>query len=487
MRRGGSLCRNFRLQVYGQSVSVPAAQLEVKADLPEPHEPAQQLLIEPSSTNVYVGENFNVSVMLPSTAAGGIQGVSDVQFNGDGFIVDKSNVRQSIRPIDLNGRRVTAYSYETSVTPIAAGTLNLSAQGFTTGMRPGVPIVINGQIVMSGGSPQWILLDSEPVAIHVRPLPAENELPGFNGAVGSYTCDPPSVATNSLKVGEPVQLNIVIRSQENLNRINPPLPMAAEGWQIFSAERGGIAGGPNGPGASFHYTLIPLTTAVRITPAIPFSCFDPERGQYVDLTIPSLPVTVLTGGIATNADSALLVSENIAKPESRTGLSKLAASPGCTGGGLVPLQMRGWFPLMQIFPALGFCGLWFWNRRRRHLERHPEVVRRRAARRALRRECRLLAQAVAGGDAGKFARSAIKALQIASAPHYPAAPRALVCGDVLQILTVPERDGKPGETVRRFFAAADAAEFAEQSENQTALLAENSTLMEVISMLEARL
>jgi hypothetical protein len=334
-----------------------------------------------------------------------------------------------------------------------------------------------------------ILLDSEPVAINVRPLPGENKLPGFLGAVGNYACDPPNLVTNALKAGEPVQLNLVIRGLNNLSRVNPPLPPRADGWQIFPAERGGIvpATGTNNPGASFKYTLIPLTDALRATPAIPFSCFDPARGRFIDLSIPSLPVTVLAGETQTNADAALMLVENSAAPEQKTGLSQLAAAPGWTTASLVPLQLRGWFPFVQIFPALGFAGLWFWDRRRRFLEQHPEIVRRRAARRALRREQRLLEQAAASADARNFVRHAIHALQIASAPHYPAAPRALVCGDVLQILTAPERDGKSGNVVRRFFTAADAAAFAGSTENPAALLAEKAVLQEILLKLEARL
>jgi hypothetical protein len=479
----------FTAQVYGQSVPIPAAQLEVKTDLPEPHEPARQLLVEPSATNVFVGENFNVSVLLPATAAGAIEGVSDVQLNGASFVVDKNAVRQSIRQIALNGRNVTAYIYEASLTPIAAGQLNLSAQGFTAGMNFGGPISITGHLTIPGGPPKMILLDSEPVAIHVRPLPSENELPGFLGAVGNYACDFPSLTTNVLKVGEPVQLNVVIRGQKNLNRINPPLPPHADGWQIFPAVRGGIIPptADKNPGASFQYTLIPLTETVRATPAIPFSCFDPVRGQYVDLSIPSLPVTVLAGTAQTNADAALMLSENQSDSEKKSGLSKLAASPGWTTSSLVPLQLRDWFPLVQIFPALGFGGLWWWDRRRRFLEQHPEIVRRRAALRALRREIRLLDHAAATADEKNFIQHAINALQIASAPHYPATPRALVCGDVLQILASLERDGKDGELVRRFFTTADATAFANATENRTSLLAEKSALIEILSKLEARL
>ncbi|MDD5141630.1 MAG: BatD family protein [Verrucomicrobiales bacterium] len=466
----------FTVEVYGQPVVVPAAQLEVRNELPEPHEPVRQLLVETSATNVYVGESFNVTVRLPATPANGIEGVAQMQFNGSGFIVKKNAARQSFQPAGKNGGKVAAFNYETSVTPITAGPLKLSAQGFTAGMQ-------------FGGPPKYLLLESEPVTINVRPLPTESELPGFTGAVGNYTCDLPGITTNMLRMGEPVQLTVVIRGQQNLNRINPPVPPHVQGWQIFPAVRGGVVAGAgtNRPGASFKYTMIPVSDEARATPAIPFSCFDPARGRYVDLTIPPVPVTVIAGETLTNAEAAQLLSEGAPDLEKKAGLSRLAKTPGYTAGSLVPLQLHAWFPLVQVLPALGFCGLWLWDRRRRHLEQHPEIVRRRLARRALRRELRSLEHAAAAGDAAGFIRCAINALQIASAPHYPAAPRALVCGDVLQILTVAEREGKAGETVRRFFAAADAAAFASATGNNVELLAEKSALKEILAKLEARL
>jgi hypothetical protein len=478
----------FTVEVYGRPVVVPAARVEVKSKLLEPREPLRQLLLATSATNVFVGESFNVNVRLPATPQNGVEGVSQMQINGDGFIVDKSAARQTIKTIETNGRNVPTYVYETSVTPIAAGQLQLSAQGFTAGMEFGGPIIISGQISLSSGPPRYVLLESEPLTIIVRPLPVGDELPGFLGAIGNYTCDPPSLATNILKVGEPVELRVVVRGQKNLGRINPPPPPQVVGWQIFPAERGGIVPG-NGiknPGASFNYTLIPLTDALRTTPAIPFSCFDPVLGKYVDLTVPSLPVTVLGNEMQTNADAALML-ENTGGTEPEIRLSKLAPAPGWTAGSLVPLQLRGWFPLVQLFPALGFYGLWCWDRRRRFLEQHLEIVRRRQARRALRREIRSLKQAAAAGDAAHFLRCGINALQIASAPHFPAIPQALVCGDVLQILTAAEREGKAGKTVRRFFAAGDAAAFASQAGNGAGLLDEKSTLEAVLAKLEARL
>lgn len=479
--------QQFTVEVYGKPVVVPSARLEVRNTVPEPHEPARELFLEAARTNAYVGENFTVRVLLPGSADNRIEALSQVEFNGDGFFVQRNSVRQTIQMLERNGRKSPTYIYETTVMPVATGNLELTAQAFAAGMQFGGPVTITGQATIAGGPPRYVLLNSEPVMINVRPLPSGSELSGFAGAVGSYTCDLPQLATNTMNVGDALSLLVVIRGGQNPARILPPPAPRDPDWQIFPAVRGPLVPGPAGVGASFTYTLVPLTTNIVATPAIPFCCFDPARGKYVDLTIPPVPVTVLANGTTAAADAALMLADNAAVPGKKSGLSRLAFSPGRTADSLVPLQMRAWFPVVQLLPVLGFCGLWGWDRRRRHLEQHPEIVRRREARRALRRELRRLDRAAAAGDATGFIRSGVNALQIVSAPRYPAVPRALVCKDVLEILTPDEREGKAGETVRRFFATADAAAFATSAGAGTELLAESSVLKNVITSLEARL
>jgi hypothetical protein len=63
----------------------------------------------------------------------------------------------------------------------------------------------------------------------------------------------------------------------------------------------------------------------------------------------------------------------------------------------------------------------------------------------------------------------------------------LVCGDVLQILPAAERQGMSGETVRRFFAVADASAFAVTPGNNVELISAKSSLKEILLKLEAQL
>ena len=330
-------------------------------------------------------------------------------------------------------------------------------------------------------------------------------MPGFTGAIGSFDVGPPKLATNVLRVGDPVKLTITItnRSDGPLARLVAPPPPQVREWQVFAAKDYAppqvapqlqpVAppqpGLPAQPAAVqgvvvFNYTLIPLTETAQTTPPIPFSCFDPKTGNYTDLTIPPVPVTVKPG--ATPADYHALVqpASTAGEPEKELVLHGLAASRGPAAASLVPPQQQAWFPLIQLAPAAAFFGLWSWDRRRRYLEQHPDVLLRRRARRALHHQRRILRRAARAADAPRFAVAAVSAMRVACAPHYPAEPRALVGTDVLPLLPEPDRSGRPGEVVRRFFEVTDATRFGTTSPNPADLLPLQADLERVLQKLE---
>jgi len=461
---------NFSVNVSGVPVEIPAASLDVVATntgLPPP----RQLGLEISATNVFLGQPFRVRVTLPGGPGNQVEALREVQFNGDGLMTDKTAMRQSIEPVKEGGGLKSAFVCEMVVTPIAAGPLKFAAQGFTAGREFMAPISIRGQMSFAGGPPKYTLLVSDPVEIKVRPLPVEGELPGFTGAIGEFFYDPPQLSTNRLRVGEPAQLKITFHGKGELTRLAPPATPRSHNWQI-------IADPP--PAASF--TLIPLADDERETPAIPFSYFDPETAQYVDLTIPPLPVTVIGEGLP----AELPVFDDEGKSAAPLKLSALAAVPGKTVSSLKPLQLRAWFAGLQLAPVAGFLALWQWDRRRRYLEAHPDIVRRAQARRALRRERRQLQKADAAGDTAAYVQHAARAMSIAVAPHFPANPQALVGGDVLAQLDETARQGQVGETVRNVFAAADT-QFAGSPRTAPDLPALRSGVAEVLQQLEDKL
>jgi hypothetical protein len=498
----------FVVNVYGKPVTVPATQLQVVTEPPADIRPAPQLTLEIPLTNLVVGQAVSTRVLLPGLPGGVVQGLGAPQLSGDGFLVDLGGARQRIAMTTYGDRHVPSFIYETTLTPVATGKLQVFAQGFTAGNRFSGPITITGTAIIPGGPPQYTLLESDPVELKVRPLPTEGALPGFSGAIGSFAVGPPRLATNIVRVGDPVRLSVTItnRSEGPLARLVAPPPPRTSDWQVFAAAdyvppqmvqppppspfvQPGLRGEtePVQGVVTFNYTLIPLAETARATPPIPFSCFDPKSGTYVDLTIPSVPVTVNPG--ATPADAAALAqaAATAGEPEKELVLAGLAASRGRTAASLVPPQQRAWFPLIQLAPAAFFFGLWNWDRRRRYLEQHPDILLRRRARRALHRQRRSLERAARAADAPRFATAAVSAMRVACAPHYPAEPRALVGADILLLLPEPDRTGRPGEVVRRFFDVTDATRFGTGAPNTADLLPLHPDLDRVLQQLEDRL
>jgi len=448
---------NFTVEVYGQPLEIPAAALDVVAENSNPH-PARQLALEISETNVFLGQPLHVRVMLPAGPGNPVEVLQEIQLNSGGLMTDKTTMRQTIEPVNINGQLKPAFICEMTVTPIAAGPLKFSAQGFAAGRE-------------LGGPPNYVLLISDPAAINVRPLPSDGELPGFTGAIGKFFLDPPQLSTNRIRVGEPAHLKIIFHGEGDLTRLVPPAPPRPRDWEI-------IADNPPGIG----YTFIPLTDEPNETPVIPFSYFDPATAKCVDLTIPPLPVTVVAEGLPTELPPMEDESESTLPLK----LSGLAPVPGKTAASLEPLQLRGWFVGVQLAPVIGLLALWQWERRRRFLEAHPEIVRRRQARRALRRKKRELKNAASAGDAAAFVRHAADAMKISCAPHFPAHPQALVCADVLAQLDDAAQNGRAGESVRKIFAADDA-QFAVSPQKQFDLPALQSDVDAVLLKLEEKL
>lgn len=487
---GRFIIPQFKLKVYDKEVTVPAAELEV-TDSPPPGPPPLVLALEFPETNLFVGQPVRVVVRFPVGPSGQLllpNQQPPLQINGQGFIFDNSSLHQ--RP-DLQPRG-PALVFEATLTPLAVGALSAVAQSFV-GNRFAGPIMISpsGPVTIPGGPPHFTLLESEPVTVQVRPLPREGRLPGFTGAVGSLEVDPPVLSTNVLRLGDMAKLTVRVRGDGNgsLAHLVPPPPPHVPDWQVSPAQSEGVP--PQLMHAAnysiFSYILVPLSLTPRATPAIPFSCFNPSRGEYVDLTIPPVPVLIKPGAAPAEVRALAEANATVPREEKEPALSGLAAGPGLAAGSLIPVQRQLWFPLVPLAPVMAFFGLWGWDRRRRYLEQHPDLVLRRRARRALRRERRALLRAAHAEDAPRFVACAVRSLRVACAPHYPAEPRALVGADILAMLPENERSGRAGETVRRVFAVSDAEQFGTESEDPGGLLKLKPQLEEVLGQLEEKL
>jgi hypothetical protein len=476
----------FQAMAYGKPVQIPAATLTVSDDgSPAPQSPA--LLVNPPADDVYVGQTFSLPLALPHGPANSVLGMTQPRLTGD-FIFSQdlpAAVRQ--QTIQAGGQAELAFVAEVTITPLREGSRELTGQAFCVGMRA-IPGQSNVSRIVN------YLVDSAPLTIEVHPLPEEGRLPGFTGAVGQFAMETPELSAGSVRAGEPLVLTVTIRSAGEIGRVPPPPAPNVPGWQTFPP----VAENPPSDipqrraYESFNYTLIPLSAEFTATPAIPFSYFDPAKKAYVDLTFPPVPVSIQPAPASTVKALPLPATrppepDNSSDDEKALVLSGLSATPGMSQSTLVPVQQHPWFFVMQLLPAIALTGLWSWDRRRRFLRDHPEVLRKRRARRGLRRQLRLARRAAAAQDAAGFARGAAEALREACAPHGAANPSALVCADVLQELPATEQQGRAADMVRRLFAAADALRFGGPDGDGAGLLSLQPELEQLLEQLKARL
>jgi len=479
---------SFPVTVYSKTVTVPEARLTVTGPGATGSREPPRLLVELPDGDVYAGQTIKMRVMMLDPGDGTVQGLSQPQITGDSIFSEPLSFgrRDTIR---RNGQTYPAFINEVIITVMREGQERLVAQAHSLSTRqiPGQPGAFQSFNA---------LVDSDPVTLTVKPLPKEGQLPGFTGAIGSFQLDPPRVSTNEVRAGDPLTLAVTLRGDGNIGRLTLPQLQFLREWQTFPPV------GDSSPSyvilqrgfAAFSYTLIPLSDRLKATPPVPFCYFDPKKGAYVDLTVPPVPLTVKPpppGALAQLRSAAPMMpnteTDETSSREKEYVLTGLAETPGWGVQSLAPLQRRGWFLALQLVPALSLGGLCVWDRRRRYLEQHPEVIRKRRAQRGLRRQLRLARRASSARDAAGFVTGAINALREACAPHGAANPEALVCADVLEELPAPERHGPNGEVVRRFFAAADSLRFGGVTRDCSDLFSLQPDLERLLDQLKARL
>ncbi|MDB6122317.1 MAG: hypothetical protein JWQ71_1310 [Pedosphaera sp.] len=478
----------FTMMAYSKPVKVPEARLTVVPATVTGTQQPPHLLLELPEGDIYVGQTLRVPLMLPDPADGTVHGLTQPRITGDFVFSEPFPIGGRHEAIRRNGKIFPVFIQEVMLTPLREGQQELvgQAQSISTRALPGQTNVFQSYSA---------LVDSEPVIMTAKLLPKEGQLPSFTGGIGTFQLELPKVSTNEVRAGEPLTLTVTVRGDGNIGRVVlPQIPFSRE-WQTFPAINDGAPPSivQQRGFAAFSYTLIPLSEKIQATPAIPFSYFDSQKKVYMDLTIPPVPLTVKPGPIGalaqTKLSSASTSSENDdpANQERELVMTGLLEKPGHAVSSLIPVQRHWWFLGFQSLPAAGIVGLWAWDRRRRFLENHPEVILKRRARRELHRQLQRARRAAVAQDVAGFVSGAINALREACAPHGAANPEALVCADVLEVLPVSEREGQSGVVVRRLFNAADAMRFGGPIKDGPDLIALKPELERLLNQLKAKL
>jgi hypothetical protein len=320
--------------------------------------------------------------------------------------------------VDISGAKYTRFRFTFFASPRRAGKIEVAASSAVAALAVGRPDVF-GQ----SATRLFRATDVDRV-LEVKELPLSGRPDSFSGAVGS-TFDLSSSASRSVvQLGEPVELTIVVRSDQRLDALPPPRLAGAGG---LPSDRFTLPSDPptgelsaDGKTKTFKVAVQVIGPATEI-PALAFSYFDPVKGGYQTTRSQPIALAVRGGTVVGAGDvvsatprraAATAVPGAPAMGESMAGADLVLSTPAITLE--APLGGSSLLAILALLYGLpiGFLLLRWWQRRT--ASQRGEAAEVRLARRRVEAE---LAKAAlnpareSAGPLGESLRALARALQ----------------------------------------------------------------------------
>lgn len=286
--------------------------------------------LDVNKTSCYVGEPITASYKLYSrlrsesiiTDAPSFNGfsVSDLDVNGNNGGIEK-----------YNGRQYNVYTLrKVQLYPLQPGSITLDplvSSNKVTFIKSEYANSQNGdrfydmlENFADATSPQNavieqnVILKSKPVTIIVKPLPLENKLSDFKGAVGNFIIQS-SLEKNQITTDDAGNLRVTISGQGNIQLINAPKinwPEGLDGYDAKVKDDVDKTSVPMRGSKTFTFPFTVTKAGNYKIDSISFSYFDPVTSSYKTLRTLPLEVRVNKGTGAHNN----LYAKNSGKSES---------------------------------------------------------------------------------------------------------------------------------------------------------------------------
>ena len=217
-------------------------------------------------------------------------------------------------------------------------------------------------------------LSTQPVEVDIRPLP-EGAPDDFEGAVGQFTLTA-QADKQETKVNEPITLFVILKGQGNINNIPDPVWPELLNWRLFESKSTVTAESTDGRlGGSrvYELLLVPSKQGDYSIPALSYSYFDPDLGQYQTAMTEPVPVTIMPG-----EKSAPLPAIGGKEEITRLGtdIRHIKPLPDKLVSITPSLTSRSVYWLAWLLPLALLGGNFAWQRRQSYLQNNIGLVRR---------------------------------------------------------------------------------------------------------------
>ena len=422
---------------------------------------------------VYQGEPIQLTLSLwkirfPGMRVGTYPGYQMQYPAVEGFHVTTIEPVQVHR--DRGGRSYELTQYRQVLYPTATGDLRIGSWHWEGGAEYGIGF---------RAQRKGFRFDAPPIEINVSPLP--NAPANFSGSVGHFALTA-RLMKDRLLQGVPTKLVVRVKGRGNPNAIGAPAIPEIENLFVSDPEKE-TRPIEDARGLSvektFTYTITPLEAGELTIPAIQFCYFDPSKEVYRTEKTDPLAVQVLAS--AEKSEHVILT----AAVPGQGGVVVLGEDirPIITDAGKLRPHHRSAYatPVVAAVPALCYCGLALFMRRKRRFEQDVGYARDYFARSKGRK--RLNAVATADEPSEELYRTVVGF--VADKFNIPEA--GITSGDIEQLFLARCVDTELSETFIRILRACERARYAAERLSREEVTALTQAAAEVMDRLDATL
>jgi hypothetical protein len=246
------------------------------------------IMVSVDKTEVYLNERIPLTIKLLVNNIP-IRDIQFPQFDKTGFMVDDFEKPAQSSQV-VNGVRYDTVEFKTNIYPdrlgdlafgpvqIQGNVLYKTGQGnpFNQDNNPFGADIFNSFFDSYATRP--VTVTSQPIQLHVLPVPSENRPNDFSGAIGQSFDFQANVSPLQIKAGDPLTLKMVINGSGNFKNLKMPV-FQAPGFKTYAPQIKDA-----GDEKIAEEVIIPTSADIKEVPALHFSYFDTSIKDYKTIT-----------------------------------------------------------------------------------------------------------------------------------------------------------------------------------------------------------
>ncbi|MDD3296764.1 MAG: BatD family protein [Candidatus Omnitrophica bacterium] len=289
-----------------ESLSQDSVPEDIPANIQESLQEKIFAVMKVDKIKTYVNEIIPVNIKLYLDNRLDIQDIQYPQIKHEGFFLGEYQLPKQYGII-VRGSPYNVVEFNTTIAALSAGEFNFGPARIQCNMS----VRRKSRSGMFGSFDEFfqddvfenffgrhqtypIAVETEKKTIGILPLPVEGRPEGFEGAIGNFTLKV-DVEPKEVKVGDPVNLKMIIEGQGNLSTVTMPQIASLKEFKTYEPQSE-----TKDNSKVFEQILIPRTENITVIPEIKFSFFNPGKDSYQEIIKEPIAIKVLPSDSKSN-------------------------------------------------------------------------------------------------------------------------------------------------------------------------------------------